>query len=276
MQAATRVATAQNEALDMSWWGKALGGAFGFMIGGPLGALMGIAFGHSFDRGMGTLDHAIPGADQERIQAAFFTATFSVMGYIAKADGQVTAEEIKLAEAVMDRLGLNAEMRSSARKLFNEGKTAGFPIDDVMQQFRHETHRRTTLIQMFLEIQLQAAYADGVMHPAEKEALLGICEHLGIAHAQLDRLEEMLRAGFGRGGYDAAAAKTSLQDAYRLLGVGESVGDTELKKTYRRLMSQHHPDKLVSKGLPEQMIRDATEKTQQIKAAYELIRESRG
>jgi DnaJ like chaperone protein len=276
MQTATRAATAQGEALAMSWWGKALGGAFGFMIGGPLGALMGIAFGHSFDRGMGTLDQAIPGADQERIQAAFFTATFSVMGYIAKADGRVTSEEIKMAETVMDRLGLDAEMRSSARKLFNEGKTAGFPIDDIMQQFRHETHRRTTLIQMFLEIQLQAAYADGVMHPAEKEALRGICEHLGIARAQLDRLEEMLRAGFGRGGYDAAAAKTSLQDAYRLLGVGESVSDTELKKTYRRLMSQHHPDKLVSNGLPEQMIRDATEKTQQIKAAYELIRESRG
>ena len=85
----------------------------------------------------------------------------------------------------------------------------------------------------------------------------------------------MLRAGFGRAGYDAAAAETSLQDAYHLLGVGDTVSDSELKKIYRRLMSQHHPDKLVSKGLPEQMIRDATEKTQQIKAAYELIRNSR-
>ena len=128
---------------------------------------------------------------------------------------------------------------------------------------------------MFLEIQLQAAYADGVMHPAEKQALRNICEHLGIAPAQLDRLEEMLRAGFGRAGYDAASAKTSLQDAYHLLGVDESVSDAELKKTYRRLMSQHHPDKLVARGLPEQMIKDATEKTQQIKAAYELIRKSR-
>jgi DnaJ like chaperone protein len=259
----------------MSWWGKALGGAFGFMIGGPLGALMGIAFGHSFDRGLGKLDGPGWGADQERIQAAFFTATFSVMGYIAKADGRVSPEEIRLAEAVMDRLGLNAEMRKSAKKLFNEGKSSDFPIDDVMQQFRRETHRRTTLIQMFLEIQLQAAYADGVMHPAEKKALQGICGHLGIPPEQLDRLEEMLRAGFGRGGHDAAAAKTSLRDAYRLLGVDESISDTELKKTYRRLMSQHHPDKLVAKGLPEQMIRDATEKTQQIKAAFELIRESR-
>ena len=260
----------------MAWWGKALGGAFGFMIGGPLGALMGIAFGHSFDRGLGGIDSADLGADQERIQAAFFTATFSVMGYIAKADGRVTREEIKLAEAVMDRLGLDTEMRSSARKLFTEGKADDFPIDEVLVQLRHETNRRTTLIQMFLEIQLQAAYADGVMHPAEKEALANICRHLGVDPAQLDRLEEMLRAGFGRSGYDPAAAKTSLKDAYLLLGVDEGVSDAELKKTYRRLMSQHHPDKLVAKGLPEQMIRDATEKTQQIKAAYELIRKSRG
>ncbi len=259
----------------MAWWGKALGGAFGFMIGGPLGALMGIAFGHSFDRGLGKLDSADWQADQERIQAAFFTATFSVMGYIAKADGRVTREEIQLAEAVMDRFGLDAEMRASAKKLFNEGKAPDFPIGEIMDQFRREAHRRTTLIQMFLEIQLQAAYADGVMHPAEREALGEICRHLGVRGAQLERLEEMLRAGFGRPGYDAARAETSLDDAYRLLGLSESASDAEVKKTYRRLMSQHHPDKLVAKGLPEQMIQDANEKTQQIKAAYELIRRSR-
>lgn len=259
----------------MAWWGKALGGAFGFLIGGPLGALMGIAFGHSFDRGFDNLGDAGGGADQERIQAAFFTATFSVMGYIAKADGRVTRDEIQLAEAVMSRLGLNAEMRESARRLFKEGKSADFPIDEVIEQFRRETHRRTTLIQMFLEIQLQAAYADGVMHPAEREALLRICQQLGIPAVQLERLEEMLRAGFGRAGGGAAASQASLDDAYRLLGVDPSIGDDELRKTYRRLMSQHHPDKLVARGLPDEMIQDANAKTQQIKAAYDLIRDSR-
>ena len=259
----------------MAWWGKALGGAFGFLIGGPLGALMGIAFGHSFDRGFGNLDGAAGAADQERIQAAFFTATFSVMGYIAKADGRVTRDEIQLAEAVMSRLGLDAEMRESAKRLFNEGKSADFPIDEVIEQFRRETHRRTTLIQMFLEIQLQAAYADGVMHSAEREVLLRICGQLGISAAQFARLEEMLLAGFGRAGPDTAPGRASLDEAYRLLGVDQSVSDDELRKTYRRLMSQHHPDKLVAKGLPEEMIQDANVKTQQIKAAYELIRESR-
>ncbi len=259
----------------MAWWGKALGGAFGFLVGGPLGALMGIAFGHSFDRGFGNLGDAGEAAEQERIQAAFFTATFSVMGYIAKADGRVTRDEIRLAEAVMTRLGLDAEMRESAKRLFNEGKSADFPIDEVIEQFRSEIQRRTTLVQMFLEIQLQAAYADGVMHPAEREALLRICRQLGVPAAQLSRLEEMLRAGFGRTGADAHAGRASIDEAYRLLGVDASVSDDELRKTYRRLMSQHHPDKLVAKGLPDEMVQDATAKTQQIKAAYELIRKSR-
>ena len=176
----------------------------------------------------------------------------------------------------MQRFGLNAEMRESAKKLFNEGKSPDFPIGEVMDQFRREAHRRTTLLQMFLEIQLQAAYADGVMHPAEREALAEICRHLGVPQSLLQRLEEMLQAGFGRGGYEAARSETTLEDAYALLGVDSGVSDAELKKTYRRLMSQHHPDKLVAKGLPEQMIEDANVKTQQIKAAYELIRKSRG
>ena len=262
----------------MAWWGKALGGTFGFMIGGPLGALMGIAFGHNFDRGMGALDNADwQSGGQDRVQAAFFTATFSVMGYIAKADGKVTRDEIQLAESVMSHLGLTADMRKSAKKLFNEGRSGEFPIDEILDQFRKETQRRSTLIQMFLEIQLQAAYADGVMHPAEKEVLRHICGRLGISITQFDRLEEMLKAGFGSGDYrEPQSQQIPIEDAYAILGVNKSVSDAEMKKAYRRQMSQHHPDKLVAKGLPDEMVKDATAKTQQIKKAYERIKESRG
>ena len=74
----------------MAWWGKLLGGAFGYMLGGPLGAMLGATLGHSFDRGLKqlTVDGPAP-ADRERIQTAFFTATFSVMGHLAKVDGAI-------------------------------------------------------------------------------------------------------------------------------------------------------------------------------------------
>ena len=261
----------------MAWWGKALGGAFGFMVGGPLGALMGVAFGHNFDRGMTGIGQSDwqGGENQNRVQAAFFTATFSVMGYIAKADGKVTRDEIRLAEEVMRQLGLDGEMCESAKKLFNEGKSDDFPIDEVLDQFKSELKRRTTLIQMFLEIQLQAAYADGVMDSSEEKVLAYIFQRLGIPLVQLKRMEEMLKAGFG-GHRQASSGQSSLPDAYAIVGVDKAVSDVDLKKAYRRLMSQHHPDKLVAKGLPDEMIKDATAKTQQIKSAYELIRESRG
>lgn len=265
----------------MAWWGKALGGAFGFMMGGPLGALIGIAFGHNFDKGLGSVmsDSGFKPGQQERVQAAFFTATFSVMGHIAKADGKVTPEEIKMAQDVMTQLGLTPDVRESAKKLFNEGKSADFPLDDVLDQFKKEIHRRSTLIQMFLEIQLQAAYADGRLDDAEEKILIHICQRLGVPLEQLTRLEEMLKAGFGQGSYQSSAQTrhaTSLSDAYAILGVDKSASDAEVKKAYRRLMSQHHPDKLVAKGLPEEMLKDATEKTQQIKDAYEQVKASRG
>ncbi len=252
----------------MAWWGKALGGAFGFMMGGPLGALAGIALGHNFDRGLGSVmsDSAFKPGQQERVQAAFFTATFSVMGHIAKADGRVTPDEIAMAQAVMSQMGLDTEVRESAKRLFNEGKSDDFPLDEVLEQFKTEVHRRSTLLQMFLEIQLQAAYADGVLDKAEEQVLIHICDKLGIPVTQLRRLEEMLKAGFGQGSQRSGGQRTlSINDAYLMLGVDSKVSDADLKKAYRRLMSQHHPDKLVSKGLPEEMMKDATAKTQQIK-----------
>ncbi|MEE9493989.1 MAG: co-chaperone DjlA, partial [Gammaproteobacteria bacterium] len=165
----------------MSWWGKILGGTFGFMLGGPLGALMGASFGHNFDRGLGRVASGqFESGDQERVQAAFFTAVFSIMGHLAKADGQVTRDEIQMARDVMTRMSLNEQMRTTAINLFNEGRQADFPFDEVISQFRQECHRRKHLMQMFMEILLHAAYADGHVHPQERNLLNRIREHLGF------------------------------------------------------------------------------------------------
>ena len=267
----------------MGWWGKLVGGAFGFMLGGPLGAVLGAALGHNLDKGISGLpkDERFGSGDQERVQAAFFTATFSVMGAVAKADGRVSADEIALAKAVMAEMTLSGDMRETAIRLFNEGKSDNFPLDDVLAQFRKECHRRQNLMQMFIEIQLQAAYADGSMDSSEEKLLKHICRRLGFSELVYRQLERMIRAergfGTGEGGqYRAVQPKgPSLEDAYGLLNVTPDETDAEVKKAYRRLMNQHHPDKLVAKGLPEEMMKMASKKTHEIKQAYETIKKSR-
>ncbi|GAB4355253.1 MAG: co-chaperone DjlA [Methylohalobius crimeensis] len=273
----------------MSWLGKVFGGTFGFMLGGPLGALLGTAIGHQFDRGMeggDVLPRLEPGR-QHRIQMAFFTATFSVMGHLAKADGRVSEAEIEMARRIMARMDLTEEMRQAAVRLFNEGKSPRFPLDDTLDQFRREVGRRSSLIRLFLEILLQAGYADGGLHPAEESMLLHICHRLNFSRFEFKALrafmEAQLRFSQARYQYQYTGRRQtpprrqgpSLSDAYAILGVSPSTSDAEIKKSYRRLMSQHHPDKLVAKGLPEEMVKIATEKTQQIRNAYEIIQAHR-
>ncbi|MCW9014142.1 MAG: co-chaperone DjlA [Gammaproteobacteria bacterium] len=257
----------------MSWWGKIIGGGFGFMLGGPLGALLGATFGHQFDRGISGLDLDV--GDTQRTQAAFFTTSFSVMGYLAKADGQVTRDEIQMAENIMAQMNLSAEQRAAAIDLFNQGKQDDFPLADVLQQFKRECHRRRNLIQMFLEILIATAFADGKLHPEEHKALNHVSNSLGFSSAQLEQLIQMVMAQQQYAGAQQGTHKTSLKDAYTVLGVSSTATDAEVKKAYRRLMSQHHPDKLVAKGLPEEMLKLATEKTQEIKAAYDQIKRER-
>ena len=259
----------------MSWWGKIVGGTFGFMMGGPLGAVMGAALGNYFDGGLEAIafDDSLGVGATERVQSAFFTTTFAVMGYIAKSDGKVTREEIELAEQVMQRMHLTAEQRTLAINLFNEGKKEGFPLDDVLAQFKREAFRRRNLVQIFLEILISTALADGSLHGHEERTLQHIAARLNWRSKEFVHLLRMVsgQAQFG----DIQAESKKLDAAYDLLGVQKSVTDQELKKSYRRLMNQHHPDKLVAKGLPEEMIDIATQKTQDIKAAYELIKKHR-
>lgn len=282
-------------------WGKLLGGAFGFMIGGPIGAVLLAALGHSFvDKPIqallphGESEEELPPGDAARIKMAFFTATFSVMGHIAKADGHVDKSEIALAEKLMSSMNLDAELRAVAIKLFNEGKQDGFDAEALVLQFRQECQRRTNLYRMFLEILIQAALADGVICKAEEAALLKVAAILGFSEFSYKQLEMLVRYSMGVNQSDAGSGasgrrqrgeggaasmdsgRLSKRDAFKVLGVQPSDDKATIKRAYRRLMSQHHPDKLVSKGLPDEMIKMATDKTQHIQKAYELIKDAKG
>ncbi len=263
----------------MTWWGKIVGGAFGFLVGGPFGAAIGAAIGHNVDRGRDRLGDPLRKASRSREETAFFTATFGVMGYVCKADGRVSPGEIDFARGIMARMDLSPEQVRTAVRLFNEGKLPGFPLEAVLGQLRHEVRSRRHLLRLFVEIQLAAAHADGVLSAAEGRVLLHICDRLGFSRLEFRNLDAAARAWGGhreQARPEAAAPRRGLGGDYAVLDVPEDASDGEVKKAYRRLMSQHHPDKLLAQGLPEEMIKVATEKTREIRAAYERVREARG
>lgn len=254
------------------------------MLGGPLGALLGASLGHNFDKGMGRLDSmdGIGQADQETIQSAFFTATFFMMGHISKVDGRVSQDEIHVAQNVMRQMNLNAQQKKVAIKLFEQGKNGDVQVNEVLEQFRRECHRRRNLMQMFIEILVMTALADEELHKSEEATLWETAQILGFSRSDF---QHILQRGQAQQHYQqnrrsqskrsADKPRLNLADAYKLLGISSNAKDQEVKKAYRRQMNQHHPDKLVSKGLPQEMMDIANQKTQDIKAAYELIKQTR-
>jgi DnaJ like chaperone protein len=134
---------------------------------------------------------------------------------------------------------------------------------------------------MFVEIQVQAAFADGVYDAKEETLLLDICAQLGVSRFEYQVIKGQVQAQhrFQQSSEQFHTSKSGLSkldDAYAVLGVTATDDNAAVKKAYRRLMSQHHPDKLVAKGLPEEMMQMAKQKTQQIRKAYETVRETRG
>ncbi len=264
----------------MSWWGKLLGAVLGYSFGDLTGAIIGLFIGHLLIDRRNYSGARFGGSSREQTQATFFAATFSVMGHISKSDGHVSPAEIKAAEHVMQQMRLSKEQRSAAIEHFNQGKQPDFNLDETLTAFRNECGRKISLLQMFIEIQLQAVYADGVKEPSEESVLQHICSVLGYPVTLLTQLESMLFASqrsrqSSSSNYSYSASSTALEDAYKIIGVSETASNSEIKKAYRRLMSQNHPDKLIHKGLPEEMIEIATNKTQEIQKAYDLISESR-
>ena len=279
-------------------FGKLFGGAFGFMVGGPLGALLGAAVGHQFDQGPQASAER-ESVDHEDARKVFQTTAFQLMGHIAKADGRVSEREIAAARAIMDHLRLNAAQRQMAIDGFTAGKQADFAMEAAVATFQRACRTQPALLQQLLELLLNIAYADDHLHPQTHARLLQVAERLGVHRLQFETLHTLFRAqrwahqtksdGFGgAGGYAGGrseqqthgrrptTAVNSLSQAYTVLGLKREASPEDIKLAYRRLLKQHHPDKLASKGVSAAELARATEKTREITAAYERIREARG
>jgi DnaJ like chaperone protein len=263
----------------MGWYGKLLGALIGAIVGrGWIGAVIGFLIGHQFDRRFAA--GRLGGADPQVLSAAFFRATFQVMGQVAKSDGRVSEQEIEAARATMRRFALGEADVRRAIAYFTEGKRPDFALRATLEELRGLIGRRGDLRRMFLQIQLEAALQGNGLTAAARPVFHEICQALGVSALEFASLEAMLRmraqASAGAEAQSPGAAAARIIDAYRVLGVEQSASDAELTRAYRRLMSRNHPDKLVANGLPESMVAAAHERTKQVLAAYELLKRHRG
>lgn len=266
----------------MQYWGKLLGVIAAILLGaGFWGVVFGLIIGHMLDNARNNKHNRGFFTDKQTRQWLFFRTTFQVMGQLTKSKGRVTEVDIQVASLFMDRLQLHGEARIAAQQAFREGKQNQFPLRETLKQLRSICFGRFDLIRIFLEIQFQAAFADGLLHPNERQVLYVIAEELGISHVQFDKFLSMMEGGrpFNsghRGNYQQAQQGPTMKDACKVLGVNSHDDATTIKRAYRKLMSEHHPDKLVAKGLPAQMMEMAKQKAQEIQAAYDLIKNERG
>lgn len=264
------------------WHGKVIGAILGALLSkSPWGIVIGILAGHYFDTQAEKGRSGGASANPQAVQDAFFRATFQVMGHVAKADGRVSEEEIRAARAVMNQFRLGEMEVRLAIDLFNEGKASDFPLNETMSRLGNLLRDRPDLRRMFLQIQLQAALWGDGMHTQARAMLARVCHGLGVTEFELAQMEAILRmqrsSGYSSSGRTyQRSSRDTLADAYGVLGVTPQATDAEVTKAYRRQMSQNHPDKLAAKGLPESMKTVAEEKTKQIRAAYDAIREARG
>ncbi|MGI5308038.1 co-chaperone DjlA [Rheinheimera sp. WS51] len=258
-------------------WGKILGGLFGLALFRIPGLVLGIMIGHWFDKAYSQQFEQKGGfnslfGEKSDEQALFRYTTFATMGHIAKAAGVVTPAHIQQASHFMAQLDLTTEQKKEAQAAFRDGKLVSFPLRKQLLDFYQVYRRRKDVLQLFLEIQINTAFVQGKMSDGQYQILHQVAGYLSISSVQLEQLLQVFTHQHKQHHHNH---KTNVSDAYKVLGVDASVSDASLKRAYRKLMSQHHPDKLMAQGVPAEMLEVAKRRTQDIQAAYEQIKRSR-
>lgn len=236
--------------------GSILGGVLGFTIGGPIGAVAGAALGHGLsERGMRVRSMN----DQQQAQAAFFVSTFSMLAKLARADGRVSEEEIGLARTFMrDDLALDAEAERFAIKVFRAAKDSPAPFEEFAGQFAQLFRNEPQMRYAILDLLVRMALSDGELDPREREMLASASSILDIPLANFEHVLGRFADDFSR--------------YYAVLDLPVDSSFDEVRRRYRQLVTEVHPDKVIAKGLPEEFVRYAQRRFQEVQEAYEAIR----
>jgi DnaJ like chaperone protein len=249
----------------MGFLGKLIGGTIGFAMAGPLGAIAGAALGHAFDTGgqsYYTTEQARLSAGEEA-QFTFFVAAFSMLAKLVKADGRVSKEEIDAVENFMIYdLNLNPESKRLATNIFHTAIDSPDDFNAFAGQFYSQFRSQYQMLDLMIDILLRVSVADGTLSTNEEKLILSAVRIFNFNDETYRKLKSKYIKEHDR--------------YYAILGCNKNDPDEAIKKQYRKLVSDYHPDKIASKGLPEEFTKFANDKFREIQEAYEVIKKERG
>ncbi len=255
----------------MGFWGKAIGASMGFAVGGPIGAVLGGVIGHGFDtqsvqtrQYFETEDHGWPEVEQEfDRQYLFYVSLASLSAKMAKADGVITSDEIRAFDHFLRfDLRLNIDERKKIALIFNEAKNSPEEAAAIARQFKALIGYQHEVLQMMIQLLFRIAMADGHMHPDEERFIDQMASIFDLSQMEYQQIRALYIKENDR--------------SYQILGVTKNSSDSDIKKAYRKLVLEYHPDKIQAKGVPEDFVKVANDKMAEINKAYDDICKERG
>lgn len=241
----------------MSWMGKMLGGGLGFMMGGPLGLIIGAVVGH---HAMDSSGESVLSILESR-QSVFFVATFSMLAKLAKADGRVSQQEIDIIDKIMrENLRLSGQAREFAVKVFNEAKNSNQSFEDFARQFYAEFSGAPELLVSELDLLLMVAMSDSTLHHAEEQLI-----HSAARIFKLEGQYEQLKSRY------SLTSKSDLDRCYQILGCRRGESLITIKKKYRKLAMDFHPDRVQAQGMSPELAKAAEDRFKEIQHAWDTI-----
>ena len=243
----------------MSIWGKIIGGTAGFAIGGPFGAILGVMAGNLYDRSKKTSFRYQQIPHQQK-QSIFALSVIILAAKLAKADGVVTKDEI---EAFKEKFRISSTEMKQVGKIFNEAKKTSYGYEKIAEQVGQLFSNNKIVLEELLNNLFHIAEADGKISKNELNFLKSVSYYFNIDEISFQRIYE-------------TRLKDKESDPYKVLGINRTDNDDIIRKKWIELSKEHHPDNLLSKGLPEEFVEQANKELSSINIAYDKIKQQRG
>ena len=245
----------------MSIWGRIIGGAAGFALGGPIGAILGVMAGGAFDRRSRSKSNFNFNKIDNNQKQQIFTISFIILSAkLAKSDGQVTDDEIR---AFKEKFKVPKSELNKVAKIFNEAKKDSYGYKEIANQVGRLFSDNKILLEELLNNLFFIAASDGNISVNEVDLLKSISKSFKFSEKDFQRIFQ-------------SNLNNKESDPYKVLGVNRSSTDAEIRKKWIKLNKEHHPDNLIAKGMPKEFIKQSNKELAAINIAYDKIKEVRG